>query len=64
MNPAEVEASLMSDAEKRKLAGEYEKLGMKLFYQSQGKQALEVAALILGGPEARRIVKFLQRKIK
>jgi hypothetical protein len=54
----------MSDAEKRKLAGEYEKLGMKLFYQSQGKQALEVAALILGGPEARRIVKFLQRKIK
>ena len=64
MNPAEVKASLMSDAEKRKLAGEYEKLGMKLFYQSQGKQALEVVALILGGPVARRIVKFLQGKIK
>jgi hypothetical protein len=64
MNPAEVEASLMSDAEKRKLAGEYEKLGMKLFYQSQGKQALEVVALILGGPVARRIVKFLQGKSK
>jgi len=64
MSPAEVEASLMSDAEKRKLAGEYEKLGMKLFYQSQGKQALEIVALILGGPQARRIVKFLQGKIK
>ena len=64
MNPAEVEASLMSDAEKRKLAGEYEKLGLKLFYQSQGKQALEVVAFILGGDAARRIVKFLQGNIK
>ena len=64
MNPAEVKASLMSDAEKRKLAGEYEKLGMKLFYQSQGKEALEVVALILGGPVAKRIVKFLQKPLE
>lgn len=63
MNQAEIRASLMSDAEKRRLTGEYNRLGMQLFYQSMGKQALELVALLLGGVQARRIVKFLQGQV-